>query len=146
MLQSKLPPATKTMERAGRLIRKLNLSPELAGPETRARAAWALAAGTKIAEHTRAVALVRGTLVVETEDIVWQRQLASLRHFLLRNLAEALGEVLVTDIDLRPMPPRRKPQRAETARPAGAIADEADRIQDPIMRMLYLQSKKRESA
>ena len=101
------------MERAGSLIGKLKLSPEMADPETRARAAWALAAGKKIAAHTLASALVRGTLVVEVEDIVWQRQLNTLRHFLLRNLKEVLGEGLVTEIDFRPMPPRRKPQRAE---------------------------------
>jgi len=53
------------MERAGSLIGKLKLSPEVYDPETRARAAWALAAGKKIAAHTLASALVRGTLVVE---------------------------------------------------------------------------------
>ena len=79
------------MERAGSLIGKLKLSPETADPETRARAAWGLAAGKKIAAHTLASALVRGTLVVEVEDMVWQKQLNTLRHFLLRNLKEALG-------------------------------------------------------
>jgi len=110
------------MQRAGSLIKKLNLSPEMADPETRARAAWALAAGKKIAEHTLASAFVRGTLVVEVTDIVWQKQLNALRHFLLKNLKEALGEALVTEIDFRPMPARRKPQRAETSRrmPAGS--------------------------
>jgi len=33
-----------------------------------------------------------GSLIVEVEDVVWQRQLNTLRHFLLRNLADALGE------------------------------------------------------
>ena len=92
--------------------------------------------GKKIARHTLASALVRGTLVVEVEDFVWQKQLNTLRHFLLRNLKEALGEDLVTEIDFRPMPARRKPQRAETAR-AGT-----DGIADPVMAMLYRQSKK----
>ena len=49
---------------------------------------------------------MRGTLVVEVEDIVWQRQLNTLRHFLLRNLHKELGEALVTEIDFRPMPRR----------------------------------------
>ena len=124
------------MQRAGSLIGKLKLSPEMADPETRARAAWTLAAGKKIAVHTRASALVRGTLVVEVEDFVWQKQLNTLRHFLLRNLKEALGEELVTGIDFRPMPARRKPQRAETARGT-------DGIEDPVMAMLYRQSKSR---
>jgi predicted nucleic acid-binding Zn ribbon protein len=117
----------------------LKLSPGVADPETRARAAWRTAAGKKIAERTRATALVRGALVVEVEDLVWQRQLSTLRHFLLQNLAKTLGEALVTDIDFRPMPPRRKPQRAEAARPARAI-------QDPVLHLLYEQSRKKGTA
>jgi len=132
----------ETMERAGRLIGKLKLSPGVTDPETRARTAWPMAAGKKIAKHTRPANLVRGTLVVEVEDIVWQRQLNTLRHFLLRNLHQELGEALVTEIDFRPMPRRLAPQRAVTARPAGI----ADGIQDPVMGMLYRQSKKKETA
>ena len=127
------------MERAGRLIGKLKLPPNVADPEARARAAWPLAAGKKIAEHTRATTLVRGSLIVEVSDHVWQRQLSTLRHFLIRNLHEALGEALVTDIDFRPMPRRRTPQRAETARPV-------EGIQDPVLGMLYQQSRRREKA
>lgn len=125
------------MERAGSLLGKLKLSPQMADPETRARAAWAFAAGKKIARHTLAAALVRGTLVVEVEDMVWQKQLNTLRHFLLKNLKETLGGDMVTEIDFRPMPPRRKPQRAESARQVDSHG-----IQDPIMAMLYRQSKK----
>ena len=128
------------MERAGRVIGKMKLSPGVADPEARARAAWPVAAGRKIAEHTRAIALVRGALVVEVEDPVWQRQLNTLRHFLLRNLREALGEQTVTDIDLRPMPRRMAPQKAATARKP------EDGILDPVMGMLYRQSKKKATA
>jgi predicted nucleic acid-binding Zn ribbon protein len=130
------------MERAGRLIPRLKLSPELADPETRARAAWTLAAGPKIARHTLAAALVRGKLIVEVEDYTWQRQLAPLEHFLLRNLREALGEAIVESLDFRPMPrhtvERRMPQRAETSRPAG---DVGERIEDPVLAWNYRQSK-----
>lgn len=129
----------ETMERAGRLIGKMNLSPGVVDPETRARAAWAVAAGKKIAEHTRATTLVRGSLVIEVEDQVWQRQLNTLRHFLLRNLRETLGDQTVTEIDFRPMPRRIAPQKAAAARPAHGI-------EDPVMGMLYLESKKREMA
>jgi hypothetical protein len=134
------------MERAGRLIPKLKLSPDLADPEARARAAWALAAGEKIARHTRAASLVRGALIVEVEDYMWQRQLAPLEHFLIRNLREALGEATVLSLDFRPMPKRparqeelparRQPQRAETARP------DSDRVGDPLLDLLYRQSKR----
>lgn len=127
------------MEKASRLIGKLKLSPGVADPETRARAAWAVAAGKKTAEHTRATGLVRSSLVVEVEDVVWQRQLNTLRHFLLRNLREVLGDQTVTDIDFRPMPRRMAPQRAATARPA-------EGIQDPVLGLLYQESKKRELA
>jgi predicted nucleic acid-binding Zn ribbon protein len=128
------------MERAGRLIGKLKLPPDLADPESRARAAWALAAGKIIARHTRATGLVRGALVIEVEDYIWQRQLVTIKHFLVNNLASIVGDKVVTDIDFRPMPRRREPQRAETARPA------VEGIQDPVLELLYLQARKKESA
>jgi predicted nucleic acid-binding Zn ribbon protein len=121
------------MERAGRLIGKLKLTVD--DPELRACAAWKVAAGKKIAEHTRATALVRGALRVEVEDQIWQKQLNTLSRALLRNLEKALGEALVTDIDFRPMPRRREPQRAERA-----IGRET--VEDPVLDMLYRQSRK----
>jgi hypothetical protein len=129
------------MERAGRLIGKMKLPRELSDPETRVRAAWALAAGKNIARHTRATNLVRDSLIVEVEDYLWQKQLATLEHFLVANLEKALGEKLVAKIDFRPMPRRIAPQRAESARPASA-----DNIGDPVLDLLYRQSKKRHSA
>ncbi|HYL60465.1 MAG TPA: DciA family protein, partial [Candidatus Acidoferrales bacterium] len=97
-----------------------------------------VAAGKKIAAHTRATTLVRSSLVVEVEDVVWQRQLNTLRHFLIRNLTDALGEAIITDIDFRPMPPKRQPQRATTARPA--------LIEDPVLDLLYRESQNRNTA
>ena len=47
------------MQRAGRLIGKLNMFPDPADAQTRAIAAWKVAAGKKIAEHTRAASVVR---------------------------------------------------------------------------------------
>jgi len=122
------------VERAGRLIGKLKLAVD--DPELRACAAWKVAAGKKIAEHTRATALVRGALRVEVEDQIWQKQLNTLSRALLRNLEKALGEALVTDIDFRPMPRRREPQKAERA-----IGRET--VQDPVLDMLYRQSRKK---
>jgi len=127
------------MQRAGSLIKKLKLPAGSDSPEDRAKAAWAIAAGPKIANHTIAANLVRNTLVVEVGDITWQRQLNTLRYFLLNNLEKVLGEALVTEIDFRPMPPRRQPQRAEVAR-----AD-ANGIADPVLSMLYRQSQKRQA-
>lgn len=123
------------MERAGRLIPKLKLSREINDPETRARAAWNLAAGKKIAAHTRATALVRDSLIIEVGDYTWQRQLATLERVLLANLEKALGEPLVKKLDFRPMPARRMPQRAESARSDTGIAD-------PILDLIYHQKAK----
>jgi hypothetical protein len=125
------------MERAGRLFRKVNFPPQLADPEARVRAVWSNAVGKIVASHTRAGALVRGKLIVEVEDNVWQRQLSTLKHFLLRNLEKELGEKLVDEIDFRPMPPRREPQRAAHARPPGP-----EQIQDPVLDLLYLRSRR----
>jgi hypothetical protein len=122
------------MERAGRLIGKLKLKVD--DPELRACAAWKVAAGKKIAEHTRATRLVRGSLVVEVSDAVWQRQLSTLSRMLVSNLEKALGEALVTDIDFRPMPRRKEPQRAERA-----IGRED--VLDPVLDALYRQSRKK---
>lgn len=122
------------MDRAGRILGKL--PPEMSDPETRARAAWAMAAGKKIAEHTRATMLVRDTLVVEVEDSVWQKNLATLERFLIENLTKAMGEAVVKKLDLRPMPRRMAPQRAEMARPDGA------QVGDPVLDLIYRQSKR----
>ncbi len=127
------------MKRAGSLIGTLKLSAD--DPEVRARAAWEPAAGKKIARHTRAAALVRGTLIVEVEDMMWQRNLTRLRPFFLRNLADVLGQALVTDVAFRPMPPKRGVQRAETAR----ALDESAAIADPVLAALYRQAKRKQA-
>lgn len=136
----KNPPET-AMQRAASLVRKLKLPAGSDSPEERAKAAWRIACGPKIERHTIAASLVRNTLVVEVGDIIWQRQLNTLRHFLLRNLADVLGEPLVTDLDFRPMPPRRKPANEVSARPqAGSHG-----IGDPVLALLYRESEKRQA-
>ena len=131
------------MQRAGRLVGKMNLPSQLADAESRAKAAWPVAAGKKIARHARATTLVRGTLVVEVGDAVWQKQLAALRYALLRNLTRELGEGVVNEIDFRPMPARRPPQAAASARPDPAYsnAPNAGGIHDPVLALLYRRSQ-----
>lgn len=140
------------MERAGRILGMLKLPKAVIDPEAMARSAWPAAVGKRIAAKTRAVRLVRQALVVECEDAEWQRQLNTLQSQIVRKLQGFLGETMVTSIDFRPMTPRRGMQLAETARPAAVefqltpktgTKDEADRIQDPVFRMLYKQSRKR---
>ncbi len=134
-------PAEKSMQRAASLLGKIKLSDGVNDPEVRACAAWNAAAGKKIARHTRATLLVRKTLVVEVEDMVWQRQLNTLRHFLLANLRKILGEPLIEEIDFRPMPRRLGPKPAAPARPT--LWDEASEIQDPVLQLLYKQSRRK---
>ncbi len=147
------------MQRAGSLIGKLKLPKGADSPEERAIAAWRIAAGKKVARYTRATRLVRQTLVVEVGDMVWQRQLYSLRKFLLKNLDEMLGPGTVTDLDFRQAPARRGPGQAQSAQGAGMLPesaisgsnlplelDDADLIRDPVMAMLYKQARRKRQA
>jgi len=142
MLQSTFPRQFESleydMERAGRLFANMDFPTQLEEAETRARAAWPIAAGKKIARYTRATTLVRDTLIVEVSDAVWQRQLSTLRHFLLSNLARELGRGVVNEIDFRPMPKPRPPQAALNARPGVAPVEG---IEDPVMGLLYKRSQ-----
>jgi hypothetical protein len=94
--------------------------------------------------HACPKALVRGSLVVETDDAIWQKQLFHLRFDILAKLTDVLGGGIVTDLEFRVARavPRRPPQSAqshsETVSP-----DEADSIQDPVMRILYKQARTR---
>lgn len=134
------------MERADRTIGKLSRARQVMTNEDIARAAWPQAVGKRIASYTAATALVRSCLVVEVQDMVWQRQLNTLRGQILKNLTAILGPGLVDDIELRPMTPRRMPQRADSPRREAISTDEADAIADPHLRRVYKISRKKASA
>ena len=133
------------MERAGRSLSKLSLSDKISTDEL-ARSSWAVAVGKRIAAHSVAVGLVRGRLVVEVEDAVWQKQLFQLRHQILRRLKEVIGDDLIQDVEFRVAMERRPPEQAKVRTSQGVVADEADRIEDPILRMVYRESRKKASA
>jgi hypothetical protein len=132
------------MERASKLIRGLRLSGDVISAQELACAAWPDAVGKKLAAHTRAARMVRTRLVVEVEDATWQRQLFTLSHQILGNLEKSLGPGFVEDVEFRVVPRRREPQRAQQA--AGLLADDADRIADPVMRGIYKASRKKAQA
>jgi len=131
------------MDRAVKLISRLPLPKGCVTAEELARAAWPQAVGRRIASRARAVALAESTLIVEAEDEVWQGQLSTLRSQILARLKEVLGKEIVADIDFRVRVPRRLPQRAEQAQ---LSPDEAERIEDPVLRRLYKLSRKRSLA
>jgi hypothetical protein len=124
------------MERASKLIRGLRLPGGTLSGEELACAVWPQAVGKKIADHTRAARLVRTRLVIEVEDVTWQRQLNALSRHIVSNLAKILGKEMVDDVEFRVVPRRREPQRAAAAIP-GLFADDSDAIADPVMRSIY---------
>jgi predicted nucleic acid-binding Zn ribbon protein len=129
------------MERAGKALAKLKLSAAIS-PDQLAFAAWPAAVGERVAVHAGPKALVRGCLVVEAEDSVWQRQLFQLRPAILARLTELLGTGIVTDLEFRVAgaTPRRPPQSARSHSETVSL-DEADRIKDPVLRVIYKQSR-----
>lgn len=133
------------MERASKLIRGLRLPGDTISAEELAFAAWTDAVGKKIAAHTRTVKMVRTRLVVEVEDSTWQRQLFTLTPYILVNLEKSLGRGMVNDLEFRVVPRRIEPQRAAKALPL-RTADEADDIEDPVMRSIYRLARKRAQA
>ena len=135
----------RLMQRASQLIRSLQLPGDTFSPEELACACWPQAVGRKIAAHTRAVRMVRTRLIVEVEDVIWQRQLFGLSRQILRNLERSLGAGLVTEVEFRVAPRKREPERARVAAP-GLFADEADAIADPVLRGIYKASRKKATA
>jgi hypothetical protein len=130
------------MERASRLIGKLNFPGDSISPDQLVCAAWSAVVGKRIARHARAERVVRTKLIVGVDDIVWRKQLFTMSRIILAKMAESVGEGLVEELEFRVAPQRRGPQRAAQSMPA----DEADGIEDPGLRRIYIRSRKRELA
>ena len=124
------------MERASKTLAQMRLGAAL-NSEHLAIHAWPAAVGKKIAAHTRAVRLVGSTLVVEVGDVVWERQLAVLRPQIVRNIEKSVGPGHVDRVEFYVRPPRRAPQRARRS------VDEADAIEDPVLRGIYRAARKK---
>jgi predicted nucleic acid-binding Zn ribbon protein len=121
-------------------MRALNLQGGVVSPGDLARGAWPQAVGKRIAAHARVVGFREGCLVVEVEDAVWLQHLRTLAAQLLGCLRRIAGNDVIARIEFRPGVPRREPQRSDHLR---AAPDEADGIQDPILRRLYKASRAR---
>jgi predicted nucleic acid-binding Zn ribbon protein len=134
------------MERAARVFQKNKLSKNLLTDEDVMRAAWSAAVGKSIAAHTSRVRLVRTSLVVEVEDAIWQRQLRGLSHQILDRVRRLTGLTSLAEVEFRVGVPRRQPQRAETPQSDFSLAsdgDEADQIQDPVLKKVYRLSRRK---
>lgn len=132
------------MERAAKSLAKLKLDDSIS-QEDLACAAWPVAVGRRIAVHAAAKSVVRGRLIVEVDDAVWQKQLFHLRFQILAKLRETVDERIVNDIEFRISIRRRPPQPAQSLNQSKP-SDEADGIGDPVMRILYKQARKKASA
>jgi predicted nucleic acid-binding Zn ribbon protein len=115
------------MERAGRVVRRSGVA-ALVSPEQLAIAAWPAAVGKIVAGHTRPAALVRGCLIVETEDALWRKQLFPLTSQILGKMEHVIGPGIVRDLEFRPAgsAPRKAPQR-ETMAAGGVLPPYARR-------------------
>jgi len=133
------------MERAARLIKNSKLSKKVFSEEDLARAVWPAAVGKAIAAHTSRLSLVRRTLVVEVEDAIWQKQLFTLRGQILERLRHVTASDAVEELEFRIAIKRRQPQRAET-RESPQTGDEADSIQDAVLKKVYRLSRKKATA
>jgi hypothetical protein len=140
------------MERAAHFIQKNKLSKKVFSEEDLTRAVWPAAVGKAVAAHTSRLTLVRHTLVVEVEDAIWQKQLFNLRDQILGRLHRVTGSSeLVQDLEFRIALARRQPQRAETRLSPAATHlplpyDEADTIQDAVLKKVYRLSRKKATA
>ncbi len=136
------------MERAGKTLARLKLSKSISAQEL-ACVAWPEAVGATIARYSTPIGLVRKKLVIEVEDATWQQPLFQLEAQILKRIAEVLGAGLVDDLEIRIARPRRPPQRATQLTPnavPAAVPDDADHIRDPVLRIVYKQSRKKATA
>ena len=131
------------MERVARLIKKNQLSGEIFTDDDLARAIWPTAVGKAIAAHTSRLRLVRDKLIVEVEDAIWQRQLFSLTGQIVGQIRKVTGSDTVRDIEFRIVVPRRQAMRATSAR---ELSDEAEGIQDPVLKKVYQLARKKATA
>ncbi len=141
------------MERAARVLRKSKQPSSILDDRQTIEAVWPVVVGKAIARHTSQLRLVRKTLVVEAEDMIWQRQLRTLGSQILERIRLLLPGLEIESIEFRLRVPRREPQATHTALTAqerlaskNCSSDEADRIADPVLKKVYQLSRRKASA
>jgi predicted nucleic acid-binding Zn ribbon protein len=111
------------MERAGRILTRLQATRDTLPASQILAAAWPAAVGLKVAGHTRVSAFADGLLLVEVEDAMWQRNLEALKEQILPNLRRLLGDLAPRAIQYRVGGGRRMPVRREGEPNKGLFAD-----------------------
>lgn len=111
-----------------------------------AGSAWPAAVGYRIASRTRVTSFEKGRMVVEAEDVLWQKNLAALSPQILANLRNLLLESAPVEIEFRVGARRRPPQREEPVRGTGLFATEPSGIADPSLDYIYRLSRRKAGA
>lgn len=132
------------MERAARLLAHLKPARRVLRDRDLVEAAWPSAVGRRLAARARVLGMQDGRLTVAVEDVLWQRNLLGLTGQILANLQDLVGPEAPRTIEFVVSPPRRLPQQERA--PARAPGDEADTIADPVLRQVYINSRKRARA
>ena len=116
--------------------------------EQAAFAAWIVAAGSHVRRVTRPVRLERKTLIVAVADSTWRTQLSQMRGAFLFKLNSLLGNPLVTSLEFVVNPglivsevqPPQPVQFIAPEQQALPLREQADRIEDPEIRAVYLRA------
>jgi hypothetical protein len=134
------------MERAGRILSRLRSASGTLTSSQLAGSAWPAAVGYRIASRTRVTSFENGRMVVEAEDALWQKNLASFSAQILANLRTLLLESAPVHIEFRVGARRRPPQREEPAGGTGLFATEPSGISDPTLDYIYRLSRRKARA
>ena len=116
--------------------------------EAAAIAAWKHTAGDGLKEHAVPLKLENRTLTIAVADVIWQKQLNSMRGQLLFRLNSILGKPLVGMLDFIVDPKVAKPNVEQPARHEEPLDNEvplelwsaANAIQDKELRKRFLKT------
>lgn len=100
---------------------------------------WPSTVGPMIACRTRPLGVFGDKLFVEVTDLSWLSELRALRWRITRQLNEAVGRRVLSDVSFRLGRAHGKPpaQAAGASGSGAAGGDEADEIRDPNLRRIF---------
>lgn len=131
------------MDPTAKLLNDLGPLRRLESVDQKLRRCWKSAVGETIANHSRVIQLRGSTLHIGVDDSVWKSQLEQLHSQVLEQIRRASGTASIDRVAFRVVPPRIRPQVAQSPLLA---ADEADRIEDPLLRRIYKDSRRKAQA
>jgi hypothetical protein len=131
------------MDPTAKLLNDLGSLRNLESVDQKLRRCWKSAVGEKIANHSRVIQLRGSTLHVGVDDAVWKSQLEQLHSHVLERIRATSGIGSIDRVAFRVVPQRIRPRVAQV--PLFG-ADEADRIEDPLLRRIYKVSRRKAQA